>query len=423
MLLSLFTALPSRAQVASESALKEYVEYLSSPSIQGRKAGSVGERAAARYLTDKLKAAGVTMLSGDEGDEFTIDDSLSAPLVSRNVFGIVEGSDPVLKNEYIVVGTHLDGLGSHVLNDNGTRRALVYPGASSDAASMAALAEIARYAASGEGVFRRSVIFAAFGSSLKGFAGSWFFANRSFEYVSDVKLMISLDNLGRGDRDNPFKVFSTLSRTDLVRLMDSASVRMVAKEPLVTNETVPSSDHLPFYTCGVPTVLFTTGRNPESGTLNDTSDLIPYPELRKMCSYVDLFAEAAADADAVSSSLLKLEETGKDDGVYGFNECDKRPKFLRGDELYFLKTWVYKYLKYPDEAVRQGIMGTVVVSFVIEKDGTVSDVAVEKSAGGLLDEAALKVVNSSPKWIPGEVSGKKVRASISLPIEFRLQKK
>lgn len=423
MLLSLFTAVAVRAQVASESNLRRYVEHFSSASMMGREAGSEGEKTAAAYLSARLSEVGVTMLSGPIGDEFTINDSLRGPVHSENVFGIVEGSDPVLKNEYIVVGTHLDGLGVHVFDNNGHSDTLVYQGAGSDAAGMAALIEIARYVASGEGYFRRSVIFVGFGSSYRGFAGSWYFANRSFKYMSNVKLMVSLDLMGRGDGDSPFRIFSPMSRVDLNRLMDSTASRMVAKVPLVTDENILPSDHLPFYDRGIPIVLFTTGRNTESGTARDVPDLVPYPELRKMCSYVDLFLESSADVNTIASSVMKAPENETEGDVYGFSECDERPKFLKSDELFFLKDWVYKYLKYPKEAVKEGVMGTVVVSFIIEKDGSVSNVKVESSANELLDDAAMDVVKASPKWIPGKVSGKKIRASISLPIEFRLEKR
>ena len=80
-------------------------------------------------------------------------------------------------------------------------------------------------------------------------------------------------------------------------------------------------------------------------------------------------------------------------------------------------------MKYPQSAIINGVQGTVMVQFVIEKDGKVTDVKVVKGVDDELDAEALKVINASPKWKPGKLSGKKVRASITVPVEFRLEKK
>ena len=84
---------------------------------------------------------------------------------------------------------------------------------------------------------------------------------------------------------------------------------------------------------------------------------------------------------------------------------------------------VYQYLKYPQSAVEEGVQGRVVVDFIIDKDGKVTDARVIRSVDPRLDEEALRVVNASPKWRPGRVNGEKVRTSMTLPIEFILEKK
>ena len=63
------------------------------------------------------------------------------------------------------------------------------------------------------------------------------------------------------------------------------------------------------------------------------------------------------------------------------------------------------------------------VQFVIEKDGKITEVKIAKGVDEELDAEALKVVGASPKWKPGKVGGKKVRASVTIPVEFRLEKK
>jgi TonB family protein len=84
---------------------------------------------------------------------------------------------------------------------------------------------------------------------------------------------------------------------------------------------------------------------------------------------------------------------------------------------------VYQYLKYPAEAIRDGIQGKVMVDFVIGKDGKVTDVRVVKGVSEELDAEALRIVSASPKWKPGRMNGNKVRTSLTIPVEFKLEKK
>jgi TonB family protein len=93
------------------------------------------------------------------------------------------------------------------------------------------------------------------------------------------------------------------------------------------------------------------------------------------------------------------------------------------DPRAFLEKWVYQYLKYPESALMDGVQGRVMVDFIIEKDGKVTDVRVVKGVSPELDAEAVKVISASPKWKPGRRAGDKVRVSMTIPVEFRLEKK
>ena len=84
---------------------------------------------------------------------------------------------------------------------------------------------------------------------------------------------------------------------------------------------------------------------------------------------------------------------------------------------------MYKYLKYPEAAIERNLQGQVLVSFIIEKDGSVTNVEVERGIDELLDDEAVRVISISPKWIPGKIRGEKVRTRMVLPVEFRLSSK
>ena len=94
------------------------------------------------------------------------------------------------------------------------------------------------------------------------------------------------------------------------------------------------------------------------------------------------------------------------------------PQFPGGDEAF--KTFLKKELTYPEEARTIGVEGTVLVQFVVEKDGRVSQPKVLVSVYPALDEEALRVISKSPKWTPGEHFGNKARVYIQMPIHFKL---
>jgi protein TonB len=86
---------------------------------------------------------------------------------------------------------------------------------------------------------------------------------------------------------------------------------------------------------------------------------------------------------------------------------------------------LYRYLKnhvqYPVSAKEMGYQGTVYLSFVVEKDGSISNVVILRSVGGGCDEEAIRVVKSMPDWSPGTQMGRPVRVIYNLPIKFTLQ--
>ena len=84
--------------------------------------------------------------------------------------------------------------------------------------------------------------------------------------------------------------------------------------------------------------------------------------------------------------------------------------------------WIASNLKYPVVAEENGVQGNVVVSFVVEIDGSLSNIHIEKSVDPSLDKEAMRLVRNMPKWTPGyDKNGKPVRVKYSIPVNFRLQ--
>ncbi len=102
-----------------------------------------------------------------------------------------------------------------------------------------------------------------------------------------------------------------------------------------------------------------------------------------------------------------------------FTVVEEQPGYPGGEEsrIRFLQ----ENIKYPEEAKELGIQGKVFVTFVVEADGSITDVRVLRGIGGGCDEEALRVVRSMPRWVPGKQRGVPVRVQFNLPIKFTLQ--
>ena len=404
-------------------ALRQHVEALCDEELDGRLAGSEGERLAARYVYQALKDAGVLMLTDSLGQDFTITGD-KGDIRSQNIVGIVEGADPALREEYIVVGAHYDHIGTHTLLVDGEPVVQLYPGADANASGVAALVELARMVAQYQGLFRRSILFVAFGAGEQGMAGSWYFANRAFQQIKMVKAMVDLDALGRSGTDHPLMVFTQLGRVDAEYLFDQTRELPVVKLPVSVPTPPLSSDFLPFYEKNIPVFLFTTGPAREHRTIKDTPRLLDWAEMESNVNYLYHFLLELALQDEISTIDADPDKrAARADKVYAVSECDARPQFFHSNERHFLQSWVYKYLKYPQKAIEEKIQGQVLVSFIVEKDGSVTNVTVEHGVDQLLDDEAVRVIEVSPKWIPGQIKGNKVRTKIVIPVEFRLSSK
>lgn len=102
-----------------------------------------------------------------------------------------------------------------------------------------------------------------------------------------------------------------------------------------------------------------------------------------------------------------------------FTVVEESPDYVGGDlgRIKFLQD----NIKYPQMARESGIQGTVYVTFVVERDGAVTDVKVQRGIGGGCDEEAIRVVKAMPRWKPGKQRGKSVRVQFNMPIKFTLQ--
>lgn len=124
------------------------------------------------------------------------------------------------------------------------------------------------------------------------------------------------------------------------------------------------------------------------------------------------------DEQTVKTDALPPIAVDENDNPLSFRVVEQLPDFP-GGMVEFMK-WLTRNLKYPEHARRLKIQGTVMVSFIVNKDGSISDIKLKKSADDLLDKEALRIMKMMPNWKAGEDHGKPCRTMIDIPIVFKL---
>ena len=112
-------------------------------------------------------------------------------------------------------------------------------------------------------------------------------------------------------------------------------------------------------------------------------------------------------------------QNANEDTNKAYEVVDEMPSFTGGQNA--LMQFLADNVKYPVVAFENGVQGRVLVSFIVERDGSLSNVKVERSVDPLLDKEAVRVVKAMPKWQPGKQKGSTVRVKFTVPIVFRMQ--
>lgn len=120
---------------------------------------------------------------------------------------------------------------------------------------------------------------------------------------------------------------------------------------------------------------------------------------------------------AILAFQVSYGQPGQEEMIYDYPE--QMPEFPGGGDA--LDQFLNNNLKYPPTAKEKAIQGKVYVGFVVEKDGTITNIQIRRGAHELLNEEAIRVVKLMPKWKPGSMRGKTVRTRYTLPIVFSLK--
>ena len=153
----------------------------------------------------------------------------------------------------------------------------------------------------------------------------------------------------------------------------------------------------------------------EVKVFNDILDIVTNDaKITTVISFEDF-----ADDLEITTQVVEVEEEEIEDDQ-PFIKVEKMPSFQGGD-LNKFRNWVQERVRYPQIAQENGVSGKVVLSFVIEKDGTLTNIEVLQSPDRSLADEAVRVLKTSPKWEPGQQRNQPVRVKYTLPVDFRIQ--
>ena len=295
----------SLGQPAADSArMLTDISYLASDQLEGRLTGTAGNDSAAAYIAKRFEALKLKSAHPGYLQKFVARSAAAAHTgdtagkQTQNVVGIIEGSDPVLKNQYIVIGAHHDHLGrSSVSALDPDARDAIRNGADDNASGTAAVLELARIFSIEKP--RRSIIFVTFSGEEQGLLGSQYFVDNPPVPLSQIQAMLNFDMVGRM-KDNEVMVFGTATATELPALIDSANARGVAIKVRGSGDGFGSSDHSSFYAKEIPVLHFFTDLHSDYHRATDDVDKI---NMSGQARIVD-FAYRLADAIEEQPSAL-----------------------------------------------------------------------------------------------------------------------
>jgi Zn-dependent M28 family amino/carboxypeptidase len=278
--------------------VKRRIEIIADDSMGGRDTPSRGLEATARYIASEFRRLGLTA-GGDSGtfiQRYPIPGGREGRANTKqrtapNVVGVLEGSDPVLKGEYIVLSAHMDhvGIGEPVNGDS------IYNGADDDASGTAGVLELAEALSMPGARPKRSVVFLTVSGEEHGLWGSAWFSDHPAIPITQVVADLNIDMIGRNWKDTIVVIGK--EHSDLGTTLDRVNrahpeLRMKAIDDIWPEENFYfRSDHYNFARKGVPVLFFFNGTHPDYHGPNDEPDRIDAEKESRIVRLVFLTAQ------------------------------------------------------------------------------------------------------------------------------------
>ena len=304
---------PKKTQ--SETTVEDFklrVGYLASDKLGGRSPGSKGDKLAKEYMVNLFQKSSSSVDVQDF--EVIINRRTQETALTHNVIGVLPGNDPLLQNEYVIIGGHYDTTanppkGRKLFFDN------INNGADDNASGTAMVLELfEKYAATKN--HKRTLVFILFGGEELGLLGSKFYAENPTVDLEKVQLMVNLDMIGRLDENKNVYIGGVptangFSET-LKPFFDQSELNVTSYEHTASGvrSLFSRSDHYNFYRKDIPSLFFFTGIHKDYHTPRDEADLVNYEGLKLISDLAEQVIDNAANRNdrLEFKALPKLEE-------------------------------------------------------------------------------------------------------------------
>ena len=288
----------AKALVTTE-LLKKHAAFLADDALEGRAAGYPGNDKAAEYIAGVMKEAGLKP-AGDEGTWFQ--KFRVKGRETRNVVGLLEGTDVDLRKEYVVIGGHYDHVGTADQDDFGRLGSggedRIWNGADDNASGTTTVLAVLKAFAEGGLRTRRSVLFMLFSGEEAGLIGSRWYVGHPIAPIAQHVYMLNLDMVGRNPQ-KPIEVQGVGSAEGGVvqKIVEKATEKNGLKAKITPQVTLMGgdSDHSSFRDKKVPYTFFFSGFHRDYHRPSDTADKLSYDQLQKVAgTAIDILLDVAS---------------------------------------------------------------------------------------------------------------------------------
>lgn len=314
-LLLLFIGVNSFSQdsIAIKS-IRKTVEVLASDSFEGRGFRCNSKALSIDFLKREFAAAGFEPLKGSYEQKFMNFETLTAT-EGTNIVGLIQGSDSVLKNEYIVIGAHYDHLGWKMTDTC----KVVYNGADDNASGVATMIETGKLLLADRSLLKRSVLLIAFDGEEAGLVGSEEFIAKNLIDTARMKVMFSLDMVGMYSTNGGLNIAGMNSLQGGTELFGKSLSRTALQIKKTTNSIEKRTDTRSFGDVDIPAIHFTTGSSSPYHKPEDDANLLDYKGMADLSSLLVDFTVALSNEDALlAGDILKSDLPDKKKGGSAF---------------------------------------------------------------------------------------------------------
>jgi len=318
---------------------RSHIGYLASDGLKGRSSGTEGDRLAKDYIVNHFTNAGFPAKRIVEVQEHYVRPSRMSKekVLTYNIIATLPGNDPILKDEYVVIGGHYDSTKNPVLlinqiirekigvmfgNPESTSKDTIFDridrinnGADDNASGTAMTLELfEKYASLNN--HKRTLVFILFGGEELGLLGSKHYTDNPTIQLDKIQLMVNLDMVGRLDDEKNVYLGGVPTGKDLDKVVDSFSVdsnlNVISYDHSVSGvrSLFSRSDHYNFYKNDIPSLFFFTGIHPDYHTPRDEVDKVNLEGLKLISNLVDkVVGEAANRSEKFEFKPLPAETT------------------------------------------------------------------------------------------------------------------